>query len=247
MSSVDTKTRKEREIAEREQRILMIAREQIIADGYLGMNMDRIAKALEYSKGTIYNHFSCKEEIVIALAVETMEKRVELFRKAAQFTGPSRERMAAIGVAAGLFVELFRDHFTFEQILRIDSVWEKTTEKRRNVIRGCEEKCMGVVGGIVRDAVASREISMPDGVTPEDLVFGLWAMTLGTYAITTTSDSLTALGVKDPQGTMNHHIDLILDGYHWQPLSSEHASAEVRDRVKKEVFADEFRALANQS
>ena len=215
--AIDTRQRKERELAEREERILAIAREQLVRDGYHGLSMDRIAATLGYSKGTIYNHFSCKEEIVIALAVETMEKRVELMRRAAGFKGSTRERLAAVGVAAGLFVQLYADHFKFEQILRLDSIWEKTTEKRRNLVRDCESSCMHVVGGIVRDAVSRDEVTLPEGTVPEDIVFGLWAMTFGTYSIMSTSDSLASLGVKDPQRTMNHHID---HGFGWLSLAA---------------------------
>ena len=66
-----TLTRKQREIAEREQLILGIAAEMLVERGYLGLTMDRIAAATEYSKGTIYQHFPNKEEIVAALATES--------------------------------------------------------------------------------------------------------------------------------------------------------------------------------
>lgn len=73
----------------------------LVDDGYHGLNKFRIAKSLQYSKGTIYSHFSCKEEIIIALAIQTREERTDgLFRRAAAFHGRSRERMPAIGVAA---------------------------------------------------------------------------------------------------------------------------------------------------
>ncbi|MFT5093045.1 MAG: AcrR family transcriptional regulator, partial [Porticoccaceae bacterium] len=68
-------TRKQREIKEREDRILGLARTMLAEGGYLGLSMDAIAEQLEYSKGTIYNHFPCKEEIIISLAVETMDRR----------------------------------------------------------------------------------------------------------------------------------------------------------------------------
>ena len=134
--------------------------------------MDRIAGELGLSKGTVYNHFSCKEEIVIALAVETATHRVELFRQAAQFHGSSRFRMLAVAYAAEKFVRSWPEYFLFEQIIRLDSVWEKTSEKRRAVIRNCEMNCMGIVAGIVRDAVANNEIELPeDDVTGRSLVW----------------------------------------------------------------------------
>src|SRR5690242_3515432 len=105
-----TLTRKQREIQGREQRILDVARSMIVDDGYHGLSMDRIAEALEYSKGTIYQHFSCKEEILMALVNQTMERRLNMFRRAAAFRGRSRERLTAIGLAAELFFQLYPDH-----------------------------------------------------------------------------------------------------------------------------------------
>ncbi len=51
--------------------------------------MDRVAAQMEYAKGTIYNHFPNKEEIVLALAVEAMQLRRRLFERAIAATGSS--------------------------------------------------------------------------------------------------------------------------------------------------------------
>src|SRR5580698_969718 len=102
-----TLTRKQREIQGREARILEVASKMIVQDGYHGLSMDRIAEALEYSKGTIYQHFSCKEDVLMALVNQAMERRLDLFRRAAAYRGSSRERMSAIGVAAELFFRLY--------------------------------------------------------------------------------------------------------------------------------------------
>lgn len=232
-------TPKKREIANRESKILSVARPMIVKEGYLGLNMDRVASKLKISKGTIYNHFSCKEEIVIALAIETMAKRTEMFRQAAQFRGCSRFRMLAIGDAAERFVRESPEHFQFEQILRLDSVWEKTSEKRRALIQACEMNCMGTVAGIVRDAIANGELTLPDKLTPEDLVFGLWSLTSGAYSIVLTSDSLESLGMSEPYETVRKHISVLLDGYGWTPLSPEYDRDEIIARVAVEVFGNE--------
>ena len=130
-----TLSRKQREIQGREGRILEVARSMIVQDGYHGLSMDRIAEALEYSKGTIYQHFSCKEEILMALVNQSMDRRLDLFRRAAAFRGGSRERMAAIGAACELFFQLYPDHFHIEHTIRITSIKEKTSEQRRLVPR----------------------------------------------------------------------------------------------------------------
>jgi multidrug efflux pump subunit AcrA (membrane-fusion protein)/AcrR family transcriptional regulator len=183
-------TRKERERREREARILQLAQGMLRESGYLGLSMDRIAAGMDYSKGTIYQHFPNKEEIVLALANEALETRVRLFEKGAGWSGTTRERISAIGVAAAHFVRLYPQHFAVEQLVRSGAIWEKTTEQRRNFMLHCETSCMRVVGGVVHEAVVAGDLRLREGITPADVVFGLWSMNFGAYIIITGTDTL---------------------------------------------------------
>lgn len=229
------KTLKKQQIRDREERILGIARQQVLSQGYHGLNMDRIAEQIGVSKGTIYNHFRCKEEIIIALAVQNMEKRVELFRTAAEFRGTSRQRMFAVARANSFFFQTYPDYFRFEQMLRIDSIWEKTSEKRQFLIRSCEMRCMTMVSGIVRDAVASGDLELPGGTTPEDIVFGLWAISLGAQSIISSSESLAELGVRAPTVTLMDQIQRLLDSFGWQPLSANEDYSVLDEQITREL------------
>ncbi len=239
---MSTITRKQREMREREGKILEIARPMFIEQGYNGLSMDRIAETLQYSKGTIYNHFSCKEEIIIALAIQAMEKRTAMFQRAAAFQGRSRERLLAVGTAAELFVQSFPDHFKVEHIIRTSSIWEKTSEKRRSVMRSCEHRCLGIVGGVVRDGVAQGDLQLPEDVAVEDLVFGLWSLSWGAYSIITTSDSLDELGIREPFTALRNNISTMLDGFNWKPLRHDYDYDAALERIRNEVFADEYQA-----
>lgn len=235
-----TLTRKERERHEREGKILELARGMLREVGYLGLSMDRIAAEMEYSKGTIYQHFCNKEEIILALANEALEKRLEMFQVAATWSEAqtTRDRMAAIGAAAEVFVERYPQHFAVEQIVRSASIWEKTSQERRHFMQACEGRCMQIVGGIVRDGLAHGDLELPSGRSPEDLVFGLWSLNFGAYMILTSSESLEDNGVSDPIAALRQNQNLLLDGYHWRPLSSEQDFNETFDQVKREVFCD---------
>lgn len=239
-----TLTRKQREIQDRQERILDVARTMLMDGGYLGLNMDRIALALEYSKGTIYQHFGCKEDIILALVNETQQKRLELFQRAATFRGLSRERLAAIGFTCELFVRLFPEHFNVERIVRASSIWEKTSEEGRRLMRSCESRCIGIVAGVVREGVAAGDVTLPESLSPEDLVFGLWSTTFGGYSLIATSDSLAELGIREPFEAIRQNITHVLDGYGWRPLSIEHDYDQVTARIAQELFADETRRLA---
>jgi AcrR family transcriptional regulator len=239
-----TVTRKQREIRDRETKILALARDMLLEQGYHGLSMDRIADALEYSKGTIYKHFSSKEEVLLALANQAIEQRLHLFRRGAAFRGRTRERLYGIGLAGELFVRLYPHHFSVEQVIRLSSVWEKTSENRRDFMRSCEAQCVEVVGGVIRDAVASGDLELPANVLPEQLVFGLWAMNFGAYSITSSSTTLTEIGIADAFETLRWNYAMLLDGCGWRPLSIEFDYGASMDRVGQEVFANEMRQVA---
>jgi AcrR family transcriptional regulator len=240
---MNTLTRKQREIQDREGRILEVARTMIVEDGYHGLSMDRIAEALEYSKGTIYQHFSCKEEILMALVNQAMEHRLGLFRRAAAFRGRPRERMTAIGVAAELFFRLEPENIHIENAIRISSVKEKASEARRRLLETCEANCGEIVGGVIREGVASGDLVLPEGFSVEHLAFGLWSITFGGYSIAATSPSLTNLGIREPIRAIQGNCQMLLDGAGWRPLSSEMDLPALTDRIAKEVFSAEVAKL----
>ena len=230
---------KQQEIKLREQRILEFARPALIQHGYHGLSMERIAASVEYSKGTVYNHFANKEEIIVALAIETVAKRLELFKQAAQFKGASRFRMLAIGQAAEKFVQDFPDFFMLEQILQLPSVRQKISDKRQHEINNIESVCMDVVAGIVRDAVSAEDLVLAKGSTPERLVFGFWSLTSGGFAIASRPGALPHLGLDNPFKLVCEHTSNLLDGFGWAPHSSEYDADKLNERIHREVLSDE--------
>ena len=233
---------KQQEIRDRETHILRAARDQVDERGYLGLSMDSLASAVGYSKGTIYNHFPCKEEVLLALAIETQQKQSAMFRTAAAFNGTSRQRMAAIGVADELFVRLYPQHFQIEQIVSASSIWDKTSEKRRFHMRSSQQACMGVVAGIVRDGIARQDLELPPEMQPEDIVFTLWSLSFGAHSILSQSGSLSELGIDEPFRAVRHGINHALDGFGWHPLSGEYDYLALFDRLPEELFADELKS-----
>ena len=99
------------------------------------------------------------------------------------------------------------------------------------------------MGGVVRDAIARGDLRLPTDCTPEDLVFGLWSLTHGAFSIIATSDTLHELGVHDPYPTVRRHLDKLLDGYAWRPLSNEDDVELTRQRILAEVFPHESRRI----
>lgn len=229
-------SRKQREIQERERQILAIARPILLEKGYQALGMKQLADQMEYAKGTLYNHFPHKEEIVAALAIESMELRRKLFEMAAVARGNSRERMAAIGCVCECYAVGCPEHFAIEQLLRNAIIWEKASEQRQELIRQCESRVMGIVAGIVRDAVAQKDLEIPQGMSPEEFVFGFWSLTYGSHVLRSSSPSLPEIGVNDPGRSVRYHAWTLMNGYNWKPAMSFEQTESLMNELAERIM-----------
>jgi|AGTN01.1.fsa_nt_gi Transcriptional regulator len=66
-------SRRERHVQERRREILAAALELVESKGYLSTSMEEIAEKADVARGTLYNHFESKADVVMAL-VETVSK-----------------------------------------------------------------------------------------------------------------------------------------------------------------------------
>ena len=119
-------TPKQLEIRERESRILSVATPMIRDGGLEAIRMDRIAKEMRLTRGTIYNHFANREEIVLSLAARAVRRRIELFRFAVSLSDQTRRQISAVGIACEVYADEMPDDFAAEQMVRHDSVLQKT-------------------------------------------------------------------------------------------------------------------------
>lgn len=65
--------RRERERAEMIQRIMDVAREMFVRDGYEAVTLRKIAHAIEYSQGIVYQYFKDKQALVEAIIQRDVE------------------------------------------------------------------------------------------------------------------------------------------------------------------------------
>lgn len=236
---------KQQEIRDREKAILKVAGSMLLSEGYHAFSMDRIAGELKYAKGTIYNHYPNKEEIILSLAVEAVRKRQEMFDRAALSRGSSRDRMQTIGVAFELYTRVYSDDFKIEQLIRNAAIWEKTSQKRRDLLMNWEQQCMGMVAGIVRDAVASGDLDSSESDNIPEMIFGFWALTYGSYVLHETSPSLAQLGITDVYRSIRVNSHRLLNGIPWNPIRKLHEDLSLFERKAHEVFPNELAQLTH--
>lgn len=229
-------SRKQLEIQQREADILHFARRMLLEDGYDALSMDKLAVELGTAKGTLYNHFPNKEEIVLALVCQAMQVRQQMFGIAAAVSQKTRERMMAIGLASEHYVRKHGDHFAIEQFVSNSTIRGKSKPKRQELIRHFEAQCMGSVAAVVHDAIAVGDLDLPSMLTAEELVFGFWSITFGSHVLTFDRPGLSELGIRDAWCAVRTHGCSMLNGFNWKPLmtfeESEVVAANLDDRLK---------------
>ncbi|MGH7162275.1 MAG: TetR/AcrR family transcriptional regulator [Planctomycetota bacterium] len=229
---------------EREERILAVARRILVHQGFDALSMDTVAEAVHWSKGTIYQHFKSKEDVLLALMLESMERKSEFFQRAALFRGRARERMQAIGMANALFEKLYPEHPASFALIHANASRARISAESCRDFLTRDATCHTVATGIVRDAIAAGDLALPPDFKPEDVTFALWSSTLGARYLLSAKLPIVPYEVPDPDRVQNRNARLVMDGLGWKPLSSEWDYESTQRRILAEVFPDESRLAA---
>ena len=225
--------RKHRRNNRKEKAFLAVARNLMQAEGFNGVTMEKVAEAADYSRATIYNHFSSKEDLFLALALENLNFRIELLEKAAKFDGNHRERMCAVGEVSILVYPL---QTATEMILYSSEFKSKTTDPRKKALRKAEIKSYNIPVEVVKDAIRDGDLNLPRSMNPQEFVFALRSITYGSSVILNTYGSTDDFKVHKPLTSIRRAVHALMDGFQWRPLSTELDYKKTLDRIKAEVF-----------
>jgi AcrR family transcriptional regulator len=228
-------SRRERDERQRIHNILSVALRLVGDRGFSEFSMQQLAEATDYSRAALYKYFPRKEEIVIALAIESLKRRVHLYRVIPGFDGRPRERMVAMGeVSAILYPELFN----VELLAFTNTFRDRTTRERRRQVHDLENVGYRLGAQIVSQAVACGDLEMPAGMTPEQLFFGQSMQLIGIFGEIFASGPELAetLGIGEPARSARHFGSALLDGFNWRPLSTEWDYRTTMRRIYEELF-----------
>lgn len=238
-----TCNRKQRELAERESLILDCAQHILHRHGYTGLTMERVAESVEYSKGTIYNHFSSKEDMVCSLCCRCISKLIDLFERASRYPGNTRQRFSAIGIAYTLYHQLHPLDAQNIQIVKTHAVRNKISQQKRQELNRLEQHILEITLQLVNEAVATGDLPQLTPSQTNSLVFGAWSMHFGSMLLQHSDIPLTALGFSPVADMTWQNSQRLLDGYNWKPLSMEDDTSAGFQTLMETLFADEIALL----
>jgi AcrR family transcriptional regulator len=97
--------RRQRERAERERLIITAARDLAEAEGWGAVTTRRLAERVEYSQPVLYTHFSGKDAIMAAVAVEGAAELADDMRAARTAATDAEQALAAVARAYVAFAD----------------------------------------------------------------------------------------------------------------------------------------------
>ena len=97
MSTVHTQmSLKEKQRQEREALILQAAEDAFAEKGFHNTSMDEVAARVGIAKGTVYLHFSCKEDLVVAIFTRDIQRLLEEIETAVAVESKARAKLEAL-------------------------------------------------------------------------------------------------------------------------------------------------------
>ena len=215
-------TRRQREFLQREALFLSTARTIMRSDGIANLSMERIADLTEYAKGTVYKHFTCKEDILCALCCESLQHLSNLLEHAGDFNGNLREKMLAMGTAYQLFTTQYPEKFDLIIANRTTNIRQKAPPKRVEQMDAIDQKVHDHLRSLLQQAIDEGQLKLRAGIQVDEVCFGLWAMSFGILVLDQAKVVIEELDLPPVNQVLLNQMNLLLDGYGWSPLSTEY-------------------------
>ncbi|MEV5339372.1 helix-turn-helix domain-containing protein [Streptomyces sp. NPDC052676] len=157
-----TSQRKAQEVAERDQALVRLALDMISRDGFHNLTLGKLAQEAGYSKGTVYGHFTCREDLLIELSAESARRQLRYFQAIADL--PWTGVRALYGMAFAYMRHAVVAPVLFECSItaRTDAVCRLASEDRLTRRDLVESQMEQVVGFVVQRTVSEGAYANPD-------------------------------------------------------------------------------------
>ncbi len=235
-------SRKQRELEQRHDLFLELGRELLHENGFHQLSMDLVAEKAEYSKGTIYQHFSCKEEMLIQLCMQCMKGLLLLGEKAKQYPGTHRERLLAFQTAHELWLNVEPRDLYMMQYMNIDGVMNKVADDSLSAFRSLEASIITLCASIFKDAMDDGDLP-PGELNAAELVYGMWSMCYGGQLLRSYETPLAEMGVSNPGRAVTTLIQAMLNGLQWQPLMTQEQTDTLLHHLETDYFNETLAQL----
>lgn len=231
----------------RENFILDSALDLVEQGGIATLTMDKLVREVPFSKGTIYNHFTGKEDLLLALCNRSMGVLAESFQRGESFNGISREKALAISFGCMLYTRLYSSQFMLIITAKSTNITDKSSQARYDEHIRLEGKLIASTMRVFQQAIDSGELILPKGINLQQASFAFWSLSFGTNTLLLQYvDGCTAPSNLLIECEMLNSSNILFDGLRFKPFSNEHDWSETVKKLKQETFKKEVQKLKDR-
>ena len=205
--------RRERERGEMTERIMNVAREMFVRSGYEEVSLRKVAKAIEYSPGTIYQYFRDKQALFSAIMQADSQDLRENLLECMKLDDPI-ERLNEMGRR---YVDWGIAHPNHYRLMLVPPpAWAEQEEPLEEEHTPLEQEALFALNSIVKDAM-KRGMIKEKYTDPALIAATLWAGIHGTLLLELTLEPKVRalLGGKDTsfQARFETIMEAFRDGF----------------------------------
>lgn len=222
-------SQKKKQILGRESLILSVTKELFCSQGYLGFSIDDVARAISCSKGTIYNHFPNKEEILIELVNRSLQQRNAVLSRVSDVRSGSREKVLVAMAVSELFSESQPHIHRISASFQFEGVAAKTSHERRMTNRALHSVWVVSLTDLVHLASDVGDLAPCSAYEKEALARSLCKLMSG-----------ERLEFRNEHPERNREVarfaaNHLLNGCSWRPWQSFDQMRSNLDSIKSEI------------
>lgn len=230
-------------IKQREEDIIRAALVRIGSVGYGSLTLEQLAGDVQCSKGTIYNHFANKEDLLVELGARCYEEQQKFYKKLDDYEGNSREQVMALFLAYQIYSFLNPALFSCVLNLQNMTVMEGASTERLSRYRIEEMGVVSRLAATIQGGVDAGDISVENPAEIFTLAFAGWALAFGNISLMMSSQGAFLTQQADRENQLFMSVQMLLDGGGWQPLSSEKNYKKSWYEIGGRFFASELDEL----
>ena len=220
-------SRKDQVRLEREELILSVALSLLKEFGLNGLTMQAIADRTEYSKGTIYQHFSCKEDVLAKLVIRCGQRLISLIDLALANSHGLRHKVVMVSWAFFINAELESETASLVSMVKSPEFQTKISDAQQADLSIIDQSILSRVIGLFTQQTDIGADKVKVGA------FGWWAMKWGVQDVLVNDWEMSKLGFDDPKHYFFESLHVFLDGLGVQRDEFSHDFEKVQAQAKQ--------------
>ncbi len=185
-----------------QQEILDVSRKLLIKDGFSKLSMRRIAKNAGVTATSIYIHFRNKDELLLALIDQSIDKLIERLEKAVLLGADPIEKLELAGREYLEFAISHPQEYEIIFLVRPEEMPKYPEEKFQNIRRGYELMASIIEEGIEKNLIEEDR--------PLMAAYTIWSQLHGAVSVILNQRLDTRINREE---FLKHALEHAIDGF----------------------------------